>query len=127
MSLDDGVTSEQVRLLTEVGMVAAGRGFPRQAREIFEGLRILRPERPFPYVGLAVASLNAGDANEAVRILEREGLAACPGDPELRAFLGLALQLAQRRAEGERVLRGVVQEHPDTQAAKLASRLLASG
>ena len=92
----DGVTSAQVRTLTEVGMIAAGRGLPAEALAIFESLQVLRPSRPFPYIGLALTHLHAGRAEEAVRVIEREGLAACPGDPDLRAFLGLALRLAQR-------------------------------
>ena len=121
----DGVTSEQVRTLTEIGMVAAGNGMAAEATTIFESLRILRPARPFPYVGLAVVSLNSGRPEEAVRVLEREGLAACPGDPDIRAFLGFALRLARRPAEATRVLEELVRDFPDGEAVRLARALLA--
>lgn len=120
----DAVTPEQVRTLTEIGMVAAGHGFAAEATTIFESLRILRPTRPFPYVGLAVVSLSAGRPEDAVRILEREGLAACPGDADLRAFLGFALRLAHRPAEATRVLEELVREFPEGQASRMARAML---
>jgi Flp pilus assembly protein TadD len=120
----DGVTPEQVRTLTEIGMMAAGYGYTAEAITIFESLRVLRPQRPFAYVGLAVASLNSGKPEEAVRVLEREGLAACPGDGDIRAFLGLALQLAQRPSDARRVLEALLAEQPEGEAARMARALL---
>ena len=121
----DGLTSAQVRTLTEIGMLAAGHGLAAEAATIFEALQVLRPQRSFPYIGLALASLNSGHPEEAVRILERDGLAACPGDPDLRAFLGLALKLAQRPAESLRVLEALVRDMPDAQSSRFARSLLA--
>ena len=122
---DDGITSSQVRTLTEIGMIAAGRGLAAEALAIFESLQVLRPQRPFPYIGLALVRLNAGKPDEAVEVLERLGLAACPGDPDLRAFLGLALKLAQRPAESRRVLEVLLEEHPGADSARFARSLLA--
>jgi predicted Zn-dependent protease len=107
-------------------MIAAGRGLVAHADAIFESLRYLRPAEPVGYVGLAVARMNTGRAEEAVQLLSRDGLAACPGDPEIRTFLGLALRLAQRAGESVRVLEGVVAEHPDDAACALARKLLAT-
>jgi len=121
----DGITPEQVRMLTEIGMMAAGHGYAPEASAIFESLRVLRPRRPFAYVGLAVTSLNSGKPEEAVRVLEREGLAACPGDGDIRAFLGLALTLAQRPAEARRVLEALLAEQPGAEAERMARALLA--
>ncbi|HYC37711.1 MAG TPA: hypothetical protein VEC19_14890 [Usitatibacter sp.] len=121
----DGVTSAQVRTLTEIGMIAAGRGMPVEALAIFEALQQLRPQRAFPYIGLALTHMNAGRPEEAVRVIERDGLAACPGDTDLRAFLGLALKLAQRPAESVRVLEELLREHPGADSARFARSLLA--
>ena len=122
----DGLTSAQVRTLTEIGMMAAGHGLAAEAITLFQGLQVLRPQRAFPYIGLAVASLNSGHPEEAVRVLEREGLEACPGDPDLRAFLGLALKLAQRPAESLRVLEALVRDFPEGDSARFARSLLAA-
>ena len=96
--------ADDARFLTEIGMLAAGRGDVPHADAIFEALRRLRPQRAYPLVGLAVARLNAGQAEEAVRLLESVVLT----DPEehavVRAWCGLALQLAGRSTESRKVL-----------------------
>ena len=96
--------ADDARFLTEIGMLAAGRGDVRHADTIFNALRGLRPDRAYPLVGLAVARQNAGRAAEAARLLEDADLA----DPEeratARAWCGLALQLAGRGAESRRAL-----------------------
>lgn len=96
--------ADDARFLTEVGMLAAGRGDLRHADTIFNALRQLRPDRAYPLVGLAVARLNAGRAAEAARLLEDADLP----DPEeravARAWCGLALQLSGRGAESRQAL-----------------------
>jgi len=120
------LSSEQVRLLTEIGMTAAQHGLPAKAEVIFQSLRTLRPAMAGPYVGLALVRMNTGMTDEAIRVLERDGLAACPDDPDIRVFLGLALRLAKRSAESTRVLDEVVRSHPQERAAILARSLLAN-
>lgn len=92
------------RFLAEVGMLAAAAGDVARAQTIFGALRLLRPDRAYPLVGLAVAWLNAGRAADAVRLLEDARL----DDPQERslveAWRGLALQLAGHAAESRRVL-----------------------
>ena len=96
--------ADDARLLTEIGMLAAGRGDVQHADTIFNALRRLRPGRAYPLVGLAVARLNAGQADEAVHLLENVALADGPEQGVVRAWCGLALQLAGRRAESLKVL-----------------------
>ncbi len=120
------LSPELLRLLAEIGMLAAGRGMDTQAEAIFGALRELRPGQSAGYVGQAVARLNAGRADEAVELLQRDALAACPGDPEVRVFLGLALRLAQRPAEATRVLQGVAGDEVPRTVSALARRLLSA-
>ncbi|MFC4297781.1 hypothetical protein ACFO0J_06975 [Castellaniella hirudinis] len=96
--------ADDARFLTEIGMLAAGRGDVRHADTIFDALRGLRPDRAYPLVGLAVARLNAGRAAEAARLLEDADLAGPEERATVRAWYGLALQLAGRAAESRRVL-----------------------
>lgn len=93
--------------MTEVGFLAAARGDRARARQIFGALERVRPQGAFVYVGLAMAQLNAGQASEAVRELER-GLAQVPDadQPTLQALRALALQLAGRTAESVRASEG---------------------
>jgi hypothetical protein len=92
--------------LTEAGFLAAARGDLRRAEAVFGALERCRPLAAFPYVGQAVALMNAGQADEAARVLER-GAAIASGEAaaELQAFRGLALQLAGRAGESLRALR----------------------
>lgn len=92
------------RFLTEVGMLASGRGDLSHADAIFNALRRVRPDRAYPLVGLAVARLNAGRAAEATRLLEDIELDDAHEQAIIRVWYGLALQLAGRMAESRRVL-----------------------
>jgi thioredoxin-like negative regulator of GroEL len=114
--------ADDARFLTEVGMLAASSGDLSHADAIFNALRLLRPDRAYPLVGLAVARLNAGRAAEAVRLLDSVRL----DDPEehatVQAWLGLALQLAGRNAESRRLLTRAAEMPGD--GAMLARRML---
>ena len=92
-------------MLTEVGFLAAARGDIPRAERIFGALERIRPAGAYCYVGPAMACLNAGRADEAVRELDR-GLALVSEEDrqQLQAFRALALQLAGRTSESLRAL-----------------------
>jgi len=97
--------AQDARLLTEVGMLAAGAGDVKRADAIFGALRQLRPGRAYPLVGLAVARMNAGRAIEAARLLESDAALDDAGERTLaQAWRGLALQLAGRGEASRRLL-----------------------
>ncbi|WP_323018738.1 hypothetical protein [Castellaniella sp.] len=96
--------AEDARFLAEVGMLAASRGDLSRADRIFGFLRQVRPERAFPLVGLAVARLNAGRAEEAARLLQDVHLADLQEQAVVQSWCGLALQLAGHGAESRRML-----------------------
>lgn len=96
--------AKDARMLAEVGMLAAGRGDLKRAETIFGGLRLLRPDRAYPLVGLAVARMNAGHAGDAAQLLEPIRLAEPEEQALVQAWRGFALQLAGRSAESQRVL-----------------------
>ena len=97
--------ANEVRLLTEVGFLAAARADVKRAEVIFSALERVRPDRIFAYVGLAMAYLNAGRADEAAQVLGRgAGLVNSQEAPVLEAVWALALQMAGRSAESQRVL-----------------------
>lgn len=72
---------------------------------MFDALELVRPTAAFPYVGLAMACMNAGRPDEAVAVVDR-GLRRVPREEQgqLHAFRALALQLAGRAAESARAL-----------------------
>ncbi|MCF8161247.1 MAG: hypothetical protein K9J76_11120 [Polaromonas sp.] len=93
-------------MLTEVGFLAAARADVKRAEAIFGALALLRPERSFAYIGLAMAYLNSDRPEEAVALLARGTQAVRAQDQgELQSVRALALQLAGRSAESLRALR----------------------
>ncbi len=105
LKADSLMTTAEIRLLSALGFMAARSGHVVPAIRIFEGLAVLRKDKAFPYVGLALAMICVGAYGDAANVLRERGLLACPGDPEIEAYLGLALQLAGRMSEAAAVTR----------------------
>jgi len=63
-------STETVRLLMEIGLMAAGAGLIDEAGKIFEGVRAVRPDDASPLVGLAIAQIHSGRPHDAVDTLE---------------------------------------------------------
>ncbi|HSW06937.1 hypothetical protein [Aquabacterium sp.] len=110
-----------LQLLQDLAFVAAGQAAVTEADAIAAGLALLRPAQAGPAVARALARLNAGQADEAVIYLQRE-LDGADGHEQAvqQSFLGLALQLAGRTRDSQRVLQAVA-AHP---AAGLARAML---
>jgi tetratricopeptide (TPR) repeat protein len=85
--------------------LAVARADVRRAEVLFGALEVIRPQAAFAYIGLAMAYLNAGRADDAVQVLDR-GLRNCALEcqPELHSFRGLALSFAGRTSESVRAL-----------------------
>jgi predicted Zn-dependent protease len=97
-----------LRMLAQVGFLAAQSKQQAAARTIFRALRVIRPDSPLPLVGLALADISAGRPMNAVRLLKDEGLREHPASGEIHTFLGWALMEAGCNDEAERVLRPVL-------------------
>lgn len=122
--------SDEIRTLTEIGFLAAGNGYVDQAQRIFNALRLIRPDRAFPLIGLAVTFMNARQIPRAVRLLESVIL-TCPAEQAQRnAWLGFALQQNGHQHASHQLLETVLANassgNPDAdpQLAALARALL---
>jgi len=104
---------DEVRLLTEVGFLAAAAGDVPRAEAIFGALGRIRPDRLFPSLGLAVAWMNAGRAADAASLLEKVVCADPEEQASCDAWRGFALQLAGRSAQSRSVLQKAVEAHGD--------------
>lgn len=100
--------SNEIRTLTEVGFLAAGNGRLDEALDIFNALRLIRPDRAFPLVGLAVAYLNAGQATNAVTLLENVRLPQRSEQAECDTWLGFALQQSGHQHAAHKTLQTVL-------------------
>ena len=97
-----------LRMLAQIGFLAAQSNQQSAARTIFRALRVIRPDSPLPLVGLALADINAGRHASAVQLLQGEGLREHPDSGEIHAFLGWALLEAGNRDQAEKVLMSVL-------------------
>jgi hypothetical protein len=134
-TVDELLTSADIRLLSDIGFVAACSSQREHALQIFQALTLFRPLKAFPYLGLAVANLNAKRPSEALQALAlgrrvlASGVASSPeireDDAMLGMFEGIAAQADERRTEGMRIIAGsLTQAPPDGAAARLGKRLL---
>jgi cytochrome c-type biogenesis protein CcmH/NrfG len=120
---------QDLQLLAQIGFYAAQSNQQGAATALFKALRVVRPDAVLPFVGLALADMGAGRHMEAARFLREEALREHPEDPELSAFLGLALVESGREAEARKVLQPMVErEHAagqgDQPCVRMALRLL---
>ena len=118
--------ASDIRLLTEIGFLGAGYGLTSPAERLFQGLRTLRPERGFPYIGLGLCLLSKGDAEGAAKLLEQSLPVAGEDSDMVKAFQGYALLLAKRSHHGRAILEQVTETGGDPQAVKLAKSVLES-
>ena len=110
-----------LQLLQDLALVAAGCAAVAEADTLADGVQALRPALAGPAIARALARLNAGRPDDAVVCLQRELPGADGHELAMQhAFLALALHLAGRRADSQRVL-GAVAAHP---AAGLARAML---
>ena len=93
-----------LRLLGELGLLAAGRGMAREAEAIAAGFAAWRPGSALAGIVRALAAMGAGRDGEAARILREDALRAEPDSADARALLGLALERAGYRQAAEAVL-----------------------
>ena len=131
----DLLTASDIRLLSDIGFVAACSSQRERAVQIFQALTLFRPLKAFPYLGLAVANLNAKKPQEAIQSLalgRRVLGAATEPSPDLREdfamlgiFEGIAAQADKRRTEGLRLIKSALEQAPEGgPAARLGKRLL---
>ncbi|VTU22732.1 hypothetical protein H6CHR_01846 [Variovorax sp. PBL-H6] len=95
---------EDLQLLAQIGFFAAQSNQQGAAAALFSALRVVRSDAVLPLIGLALADMGAGRPAQAAKFLRDEALRKHPGDPELCAFLGLALIQAGRGTEARSVL-----------------------
>ena len=107
------------RLLTEIGLLACVTNQVMAAERIAAGLAAMAPGSREAAVCAGLAAMTAGRPEEAADRLR--GLAES-GDPYGAVFFGLALKLAGRAAQAERVLAAIPPGETDVEALAMALR-----
>lgn len=118
---------DDLKLLVEVGMLAATRGEISAAKTIFAAIEHVRPESAASYAGPAVAYLFRGRAADAMEHLRRGLRAVAPeGRQPRQVLLGLALKVDARNAESQQALRAAG-DHPVATALLTRSSVVQGG
>lgn len=93
-----------LRLLGELGILAAGRGMAAEAEAIAAGFAAWRPESALAGIVRALAAMGGGRDADAARVLREDALRAEPDSADAKALLGLALERAGYRQAAQAVL-----------------------
>jgi predicted Zn-dependent protease len=86
------LASQEIRLLAELGFIAAASGQVVTATTIFDALIRLRSKKAFPYVGKAVALLYVGSIPSAIELLSRASKVVETDQEQIWIYLALAFQ-----------------------------------
>ncbi len=86
------LVSNEIRLLAELGFMAAASGQVAIAIEIFDALICLRPKKAFPYVGKSIAFLYVGSIAAAVELLSAASQVVETDQEQIWIYLALAFQ-----------------------------------
>jgi predicted Zn-dependent protease len=98
------LASNEIRLLSELGFMAAASGQVAAATEIFEALICLRPTKSFPYVGKAVALLYVGSFPAAIDLLLAATQVVDADQEQIWIYLALAFQRSGYVAKSRKIL-----------------------
>lgn len=106
------ITSEELQLLAQVGLIATRRHDSAAVTAIFSCIEQARPTSPIAFIGPALGHLWQGRGSEAIACLER-GLARVEeGDRcVMQAFIAMACHAYGRSAQCDRAL-GLAGEEP---------------
>ncbi|WP_302174029.1 tetratricopeptide repeat protein [uncultured Hydrogenophaga sp.] len=119
------LSSEDRRLLAEIGFLAVTLGLPDPARRIFDALPSGPETGSVKAIGQAMSAVLAGRADEAVRLLHDEELARSPGNPDVTSFLAVALLASGRRQQAVQLLEPMAGGQVGSPHSEIARRLLA--
>jgi len=117
------LTPEDEKVLLEAGYLLLKKGNIKAAREIFEGLVAMVPQKGTPYTFLGQTYFAESNFDEAIKY-HRKAVELAPENSGALAHLGEALVVLQQKEEATTVLKKVMALDPNGPAAKMASGLL---
>ncbi|MDR2735552.1 MAG: HrpB1 family type III secretion system apparatus protein [Puniceicoccales bacterium] len=118
------IPTDIIRMLMDIGYVAAGCGLKSHAESIFDALIAARPSSELPLIGLAVVKITFGRISEASKILTETVTKINPDSQLAKAFFGLLLKQIGSNHESEIVLNEVIKNNSDEDAVTLAKSIL---
>jgi predicted Zn-dependent protease len=113
LSDDIELSTQEIKWLTEIGLIAPQLGHADVALAIFHALLLCRPDKDFPYLGLATTYIGMGKHSEAISLLEKT-LSHHPASVEVKSLLAMALKFDQRNNEADRLLTEILHTREDS-------------
>jgi Tfp pilus assembly protein PilF len=124
MAWDIKASAEELTLIMEAGLIYRYAGKFLQAREVFEGVRALRPQSELPQIALGTVDFEEGRFEDAIRRYKK-AITMNPRSAYAHAQLGEA-QLFQGDKESARAsLEKAIDLDPKSENANLARAMLA--
>jgi tetratricopeptide (TPR) repeat protein len=117
-------SAEELSLLLEAGFIYRYCKRFREAREIFAGVRALRPHSEVPEIALGSVSFDEGDFADAIRHY-RKALEINPRSAYAYAQLGEAQVFQKDKESARRSLKRALELDPKGEFGNLARTLLA--
>jgi Flp pilus assembly protein TadD len=117
------VSTDEVTLLMEAGLIYRYAGKFREAREVFEGVRALRPQSEVPQVALGTVDFEEGNFPEAIRHYQK-AITMNPRNAYAYAQLGEAQLFHTDKQGARKSLEIALELDPKGETAKLARALL---
>jgi tetratricopeptide (TPR) repeat protein len=117
------ISGEDERVLYEAGYLLLKRGKIKAAREVFEGLIAMTPEKSLPYTFLGNTYFAELKFDEAIKA-QRKALELDANNLVSMAHLGEALLASKKKDEGVSALKKVVSLDPNGPSGIFAKSLL---
>lgn len=113
------LSSEQVKVLAELGFTALMRDMDEQALTIFKGVEAARPGQEAAAIGLAMLDLKKNNIDSAINHLKKFS-----ANEQALTFLGLAYFRKGEVAKATKVLNDAISIAKDPQSCALALNIL---
>ena len=118
------IDSKLLKLMMEIGFLAADKGQLAEAETIFYGVSKARPNSAYPYVGAGYVAMNKNEFEKAIAILRNAPHQDAKEKELSGGFLGMALKFAGYNEEAHRLLSDIKENGVNNTAVKMASVLL---
>ncbi|MDO8526550.1 MAG: tetratricopeptide repeat protein [Deltaproteobacteria bacterium] len=114
---------QHLALMMEAGYIYLGMQRFKEAKEVFEGVQVLKPESEIPLVALAGVYFCQGKLKEAVQ-LYKKALKITPESIYAKAYLGESLYFLGEKPEALKLLKQVDLEDSKGSVGDFARALL---
>lgn len=112
------------KILSMIGFIASTLRLSDFAMAIFNTLQMYRPESEYPYIGAAIAQLDAGCFEEAVDMIRDNALRINPQNDLAKAILALAYTYLRRNTESLSLMEEIESNGRSEAAVNLVKAML---